>query len=131
MKKQLLVLFASILFGVIAIVFFAVGEFITAVLLFVLAVVAWKIAKEWQRKNPIPMPYYLRWAMFIPRGHSPKKLVQFLKPIAAERLLEVGPDRIVMCCLLLLLCYQAVPLMFSTFNRKCLMHLKNVPQKKV
>lgn len=91
MKKQLLILFASILFGVIAIVFLAIGKFITAVLLFVLAVVAWKIAKVWQRKNPIPMPYYLRWAMFIPRGHSPKKLMQILKPISGERMLEVGP----------------------------------------
>lgn len=56
-----------------------------------LAVVAWKCTRAWQRQHPIPTPYYMRWALFLPRGHSPQRLKKILEPQPGERILEIGP----------------------------------------
>lgn len=34
---------------------------------------------------------FFTMGMFIPRGHSPKNLMQILKPFVGEGMLEVGP----------------------------------------
>ncbi len=57
----------------------------------VLAVVAWKCTRAWQRQHPVPMPYYMRWVLFLPRGHSPQRLKKILEPRPGERILEIGP----------------------------------------
>lgn len=57
----------------------------------VLTVVAWKTARAWQRQDPAPMPYSMRWVLSLPRGHSPQRLKTILDPQPGERILEVGP----------------------------------------
>jgi SAM-dependent methyltransferase len=91
MRRQLLALYVSIGAGVAGVVAFALVRPLIALLVVAAAVVAWKLAVAWQRADPIPMPASLRWAMYIPRGHSPRKLARILAPVAGERVLEVGP----------------------------------------
>jgi hypothetical protein len=58
----------------------------------VLAVSAWMAARVWSRDGPIPIPYGMRWILFLPRGpHSPHHLKSILQPRPGERILEVGP----------------------------------------
>ena len=46
----------------------------------------------WSRKSPVPMPYFMRWVLRLPRGpQSPKGLQQALQPRSGERILEIGP----------------------------------------
>lgn len=58
----------------------------------IVAVSFWIITGVLNRQDPIPMPYYMRWLMFVPRGpHSPAHLASVLRPKPGERLLELGP----------------------------------------
>jgi SAM-dependent methyltransferase len=44
------------------------------------------------RQSPVPMPYFMRWVLFLPRGpHSPASLERLLQPRSGERILEIGP----------------------------------------
>jgi precorrin-6B methylase 2 len=46
----------------------------------------------WSRESPVPMPYFMRWVLFVPRGpHSPARLARVLQPRSGERILELGP----------------------------------------
>jgi SAM-dependent methyltransferase len=46
----------------------------------------------WSRESPVPMPYFMRWVLFVPRGpHSPARLARALQPRSGERILEIGP----------------------------------------
>lgn len=90
MKRQLSALCVSVVAGITGIVVLWWLWWL-GILLLLLAVFAWKVAVGWQRKHPIPMPSSLRWAMFIPRGHSPKRLKRILEPRSGEQMLEVGP----------------------------------------
>jgi SAM-dependent methyltransferase len=58
----------------------------------VLAVGSWMATRVWNRQDPIPMPYFMRWILLLPRGpHSPQHLKRILQPQSGERILEVGP----------------------------------------
>lgn len=46
----------------------------------------------WSRQSPVPMPYFMRWILLVPRGpHSPTRLRRVLQPRNGERILEIGP----------------------------------------
>jgi SAM-dependent methyltransferase len=46
----------------------------------------------WSHRSPVPMPYFMRWVLFVPRGpHSPARLQRVLQPRSGERILEIGP----------------------------------------
>lgn len=48
--------------------------------------------RVWSRKSPLPMPHFMRFMLFLPRGpHSPKDLKRVLQPRTGERVLEIGP----------------------------------------
>lgn len=47
--------------------------------------------RVWSRMSPVPMPYFLRWVLLLPRGpHSPKNLKRVLQPRSGEHILEIG-----------------------------------------
>ena len=46
----------------------------------------------WSRRSPVPMPYFMRWVLLVPRGpHSPARVQRLLQPRSGERILEIGP----------------------------------------
>jgi hypothetical protein len=46
----------------------------------------------WSRQSPVPMPYFMRWILLVPRGpHSPARVQRLLQPRSGERILEIGP----------------------------------------
>lgn len=48
--------------------------------------------RAWARRSPVPMPYFMRWVLRVPRGpHSPARVKRLLQPRSGERILEVGP----------------------------------------
>lgn len=91
MIRQIWALHTSIIAAILSIAALSAIKPWWAAGLAILAVVAWKLAQAWQRQNPIPMPYFMRWVLFLPRGHSPQNLKKILKPQTGERILEVGP----------------------------------------
>lgn len=63
-----------------------------AVAAVLLSVGLWFAARRWNRDDPIPMPYFMRWVLLLPRGpHSPQRLMAVLSPRSGERILELGP----------------------------------------
>ena len=57
-----------------------------------LAVGFWYLTRVWTRQDPIPMPYFMRGLLWLPRGpHSTGNLARILEPRSGERILEVGP----------------------------------------
>lgn len=62
---------------------------IASVLLALAADVAGRL---WSRQSPVPMPYFMRWTLLVPRGpHSPARVQRLLQPRGGERILEIGP----------------------------------------
>jgi SAM-dependent methyltransferase len=58
----------------------------------VFAVGAPVAGRRWSRRSPVPMPYFMRWVLLVPRGsHSPSRLRRALQPRDGERILEIGP----------------------------------------
>lgn len=58
----------------------------------VVALSAHMAGRLWSRQSPVPMPYFMRWALLVPRGpHSPSRLKRLLQPRSGERILEIGP----------------------------------------
>ena len=56
------------------------------------ALVADVVGRRWSRRSPVPMPYFMRWVLHLPRGpQSPAALARVLQPRPGERLLEIGP----------------------------------------
>ncbi|MBI4569049.1 MAG: methyltransferase domain-containing protein [Planctomycetes bacterium] len=46
----------------------------------------------WSRQSPVPMPYFMRWVLLVPRGpQSPARMQRLLQPRSGERILEIGP----------------------------------------
>jgi len=86
------VFFSGIAAWVLAIVLAFHGEWVWAVGCVVFALGADTAGRLWSRKSPVPMPYFMRWVLLVPRGrHSPKHLKRILQPRSGERILEIGP----------------------------------------
>jgi SAM-dependent methyltransferase len=86
------VFFSGIAAWIFAIVLAFRGELRWAVVCVVVALGADMAGRLWSRKSPIPMPYFMRWVLLIPRGPlSPKHLTRMLQPRSGERILEIGP----------------------------------------
>lgn len=57
-----------------------------------LALGAHVAGRLWSRRAPVPMPYFMRWILLVPRGpHSPARVLRLLQPQNGERILEIGP----------------------------------------
>lgn len=68
------------------------GELLWALACVLFALGVDTASRAWSRKSPVPMPYFMRWALLVPRGpHSPKQLKEVLQPRSGERILEIGP----------------------------------------
>jgi SAM-dependent methyltransferase len=92
MKRQVWAFLVSIGAGLLSIAAVISGEPLWAAACAVLAIGAGKATRVWNRKHPIPMPYFMRWALFLPRGpHSSRGLKGILEPRSGERILEIGP----------------------------------------
>ena len=91
MKRQIWAGCTSIVAGILSIAALSTSELWWAAGWAILAVVAWKLTQAWQRQHPIPLPFSMRWMLFIPRGHSPQHLKKILEPQPGERILEIGP----------------------------------------
>lgn len=80
--------------AIIAAVFFVSSVFLGQLLLASitgLIVVSSVIAtRSWSSKYPGPMPYAMRWVLFLV-PHAPRYLKRMLQPVAGERVLEIGP----------------------------------------
>jgi SAM-dependent methyltransferase len=58
----------------------------------VAALAAHTAGRWWSRRAPVPMPYFMRWVLLVPRGsHSPRRLRRAVQPRDGERILEIGP----------------------------------------
>jgi SAM-dependent methyltransferase len=78
--------------GVVALLAAMAGKLAWALSAAVLAVGAHVAGRWWSRWSPVPMPYFMRWVLLVPRGsHSPNRLRRALQPRAGERILEIGP----------------------------------------
>jgi SAM-dependent methyltransferase len=84
--------------------FFEIGAFVLGVALVLrgqllwaagctaIAVAADIAGRAWSHSSPVPMPYFMRWVLYVPRGpQSPRGLERILEPRSAERILEIGP----------------------------------------
>lgn len=68
------------------------GELLWALACVLFALGVDTASRAWSRKSPVPMPYFMRWVLLVPRGpHSPKQLKKILQPRSGERILEIGP----------------------------------------
>ncbi|TAJ34969.1 MAG: methyltransferase domain-containing protein [Nitrospirae bacterium] len=84
--------FSEIVAWVLAVVMTFRGELLWAAVCAVFALGANMAGRVWSRKFPIPMPYFMRWVLLVPRGpHSPNHIKRILQPRSGERILEVGP----------------------------------------
>lgn len=91
-RRQVWALFVSMGAGVLGVVAVIRGDLTWAVAWAVLTVGAGRAARVWSHKDPGPMPYFMRWVLFAPRGpHSPRELKRILEPRSGERILEIGP----------------------------------------
>lgn len=91
MSRQIWAFLASIGAGVLSIAALLKGDLIWAFAWTVLAVAAHRVARVWNRNHPLPMPYFMRSVLFLPRGpHSPENLKRILEPQSSDRILEIG-----------------------------------------
>src|SRR3989304_354371 len=87
-----LAFFSEIAAWVLAVVMAVSGELGWAAVCVVYALGADAAGRLWSRKSPVPMPYFMRWVLRVPRGpHSPARLRRVLQPRSGERILEIGP----------------------------------------
>ncbi|HLF83879.1 MAG TPA: methyltransferase domain-containing protein [Blastocatellia bacterium] len=86
------VFFSGLGAWVLAVVLALRGELLWAGVFAVFALGADVAGRVWSRRSPVPMPYFMRWVLLLPRGpHSPKNLERVLQPRSGERILEIGP----------------------------------------
>ena len=84
--------YASLAAWAIALGLALVGQYLWALACVALALGADAAGRVWSRKSPVPMPYFMRWVLHLPRGpHSPARLRRVLQPRSGERILEIGP----------------------------------------
>src|SRR5262249_27189192 len=68
------------------------GRFAAAAACLLAAVAAGAMARSSSQQDPGPMPYALRWVLYLPRWPTTvSRLRAMLEPRRGERLLEVGP----------------------------------------
>lgn len=92
MQLQVWIFLAGIAASVLAVAAALGGSLLGAALCAMFAVVAFVSSRVLNRKNPVPMPYFMRGLLFVPRGPlSPKRLRRILQPQPGERILEIGP----------------------------------------
>ncbi len=82
--------FAAIAAVVLSVVAVLSGALLWASGWGLLAVGAAIAARYWSRKYPGPMPYAIRWVLFL-SPHAPQSLRKILRPQSGERILEIGP----------------------------------------
>lgn len=91
MRRQVWAFLVSVAAGILGVGSLIGGSLRWAAASIVLGAMAFKAARVWNRKDPMPMPYFLRWVLFLPRGpHSPQALKAVLQPRGGERILEIG-----------------------------------------
>jgi SAM-dependent methyltransferase len=84
--------YAGLAASVFAVVMAFRGALLWAAVGAVFALGADVAGRVWSRRSPVPMPYFMRWILLLPRGpHSPKNLERVLQPRSGERILEIGP----------------------------------------
>lgn len=87
-----LIFFSEIVAWVLAFVMTFRGELLWAAVCAMFALGADTVGRVWSHKSPIPMPYFMRWVLLVPRGpHSPRRIKRILQPRSGERILEIGP----------------------------------------
>ena len=92
MRRQVWAFHISICAGILSVAAIISANLGWAAAWAVLAVSAWVAVRVWSHQHPIPMPYFMRWGLLLPRGpNSASRLKKILKPQAGERILEVGP----------------------------------------
>lgn len=86
------VFFSGVVAWILAVVLAFRGKLLWAVACALFALGTDTVGRVWSRRSPIPMPYFMRWVLRVPRGpHSPNHLKQVLQPRSGERILEIGP----------------------------------------
>jgi ubiquinone/menaquinone biosynthesis C-methylase UbiE len=86
------IFYAGIAAWILAPVVALLGELEWAGALVALALGAHLAGRTWSRVSPVPMPYFMRGILHIPRGpQSPKRLNELLRPRSGEHILEIGP----------------------------------------
>lgn len=92
MKRQVWAFLGSIAAGAVTIAALVRAELLWALVSAVATVTFWLATRRWQRRSPIPFPYFFRWFLHVSRiAHTAKRLERILHPRMGERLLEVGP----------------------------------------
>jgi SAM-dependent methyltransferase len=70
----------------------ALGDRVAPLVWGAAALAAGALTRRWSRLYPAPMPYALRWTLYLSHpGLSPGALHRILEPRAGERMLEIGP----------------------------------------
>jgi SAM-dependent methyltransferase len=91
MRRQVWAFLVSIGGGILSVGTLIGGALIWAAAWSMIAIIAFRAARVWNRKDPMAMPHFLRWVLFLPRGpHSPEALKRILDPRGGERMLEIG-----------------------------------------
>lgn len=86
------IFFSEIAAWVIAVVMVFLGKLLWAAVCSVFALGTHMAGRVWSLKSPVPMPYFMRWTLLVPRGpQSPKNIEKILQPRSGDRILEVGP----------------------------------------
>jgi SAM-dependent methyltransferase len=68
------------------------GDLLWAAGCLLIAIAADVAGRAWSHRSPVPMPYFMRWVLYAPRGpQSPQGLTRILQPRSGERILEIGP----------------------------------------
>ncbi len=90
--SKALLFHAEIAMWLLALVMTVAGQLAWAAAGASLALGAHLAGRRWSRRSPVPMPYFMRWILLVPRGpHSPTRLQRLLQPRSGERILEIGP----------------------------------------
>jgi SAM-dependent methyltransferase len=91
MRRQVWAFCISIGAAILSVVAIVSANLLWAAVWVVITVGSWMATRIWNRKDSIPMPYFMRWILLLPRGpHSPQHLARMLSPRPGERILEVG-----------------------------------------
>jgi len=92
MGRQVLAFHISICAGILSVAAIISANLAWGAAWAILAVSTWIAVRVWSHQHPIPMPYFMRWGLLLPRGpNSAPHLKKILQPRPGERILEVGP----------------------------------------